>query len=296
MTSSTHLNPDIVVRFAPSPNGLLHLGHAYAAMVAHDFARARGGRFLLRIEDIDGGRSRPEFVTAILDDLRWLGLEWDGDVIFQSARLQSYAVAADRLKAMGLLYPCFCTRSDMRQLQEDGPQPEGPDGPIYAGTCRHLDPELARKRAVTEPHNWRLDVAKAAAISGPLRWTDERHGEQSSDPERLGDVILVPKDMPAAYHLAVTLDDARDGISHVVRGDDLFASTDIHRLLQALLDLPTPTYFHHPLLLDKNGGKLSKSRGSASLSVLRTAGEDGYRLVQQLRAGIFPVGISLSQA
>lgn len=296
MTSSTHLNPDIVVRFAPSPNGLLHLGHAYAAMVAHDFARARGGRFLLRIEDIDGGRSRPEFVTAILDDLRWLGLEWDGDVIFQSARLESYAAAADRLKVMGLLYPCFCTRSDMRQLQEDGPQPEGPDGPIYAGTCRHLDPELARKRAVTEPHNWRLDVAKAAAISGPLRWTDERHGEQSSDPERLGDVILVPKDMPAAYHLAVTLDDARDGISHVVRGDDLFASTDIHRLLQALLDLPTPTYFHHPLLLDENGGKLSKSRGSASLSVLRTAGEDGYRLVQQLRAGIFPVGISLSQA
>ncbi|CAO1650512.1 tRNA glutamyl-Q(34) synthetase GluQRS [Parasphingorhabdus sp. NYA22] len=296
MTSSTHLNPDIVVRFAPSPNGLLHLGHAYAAMVAHDFARARGGRFLLRIEDIDGGRSRPEFVRAILDDLRWLGLDWDRDVIFQSARLESYAAAADRLKAMGLLYPCFCTRSDMRQLQEDGPQPEGPDGPIYAGTCRHLDPELARKRAVTEPHSWRLDVAKAAAISGPLRWTDERHGEQSSDPERLGDVILVPKDMPAAYHLAVTLDDARDAISHVVRGDDLFASTDIHRLLQALLDLPTPTYFHHPLLLDENGGKLSKSRGSASLSVLRTAGEDGYRLVQELRAGIFPVGISLSQA
>ncbi|MEH6661217.1 MAG: tRNA glutamyl-Q(34) synthetase GluQRS [Parasphingorhabdus sp.] len=294
MTSSRHLNPDIVVRFAPSPNGLLHLGHAYAAMVAHDFARARGGRFLLRIEDIDSGRSRPEFVTAILDDLRWLGLDWDGDVIFQSERLDSYAAAADRLKAMGLLYPCFCTRSDMRQLQQDGPQPEGPDGPIYAGTCRHLDPELAKKRAATEPHSWRIDVAKAAAITGPLQWMDERHGAQSCDPERLGDVILVPKDTPVAYHLAVTLDDARDGISHVVRGDDLYASTGIHRLLQALLDLPTPIYFHHPLLLDENGGKLSKSRGSASLSVLRTAGEDGYALVQELRAGIFPVGISLS--
>jgi len=296
MTSSPHLNPDIVVRFAPSPNGLLHLGHAYAAMVAHDFARERDGRFLLRIEDIDSGRSRAEFVAAIQDDLRWLGLDWDGDVIFQSDRLDSYAAAADRLKAMGLLYPCFCTRSDMRQLQEDGPQPEGPDGPIYAGTCRHLDPELASKRAAAEPHSWRLDVAKAAALTGPLGWTDERHGEQSGNPERLGDVILVPKDMPVSYHLAVTLDDARDGITHVVRGDDLFASTSIHRLLQALFNLPTPVYFHHPLLLDENGGKLSKSRGSASLSVLRTAGEDGYRLMQELRAGIFPVGISLSQA
>lgn len=294
MTSSAHLNRDIVVRFAPSPNGLLHLGHAYAAMVAHDFARAGGGRFLLRIEDIDSGRSRPEFVTAIRDDLRWLGLDWDGDVIFQSERLDSYAAAADRLKAMDLLYPCFCTRSDMRHLQEDGPQPEGPDGPIYAGTCRHLDPELARRRALTEPHSWRLDVTKAAEIAGPLRWTDERHGAQLSDPARLGDVILVPKDMPVAYHLAVTLDDARDAISHVVRGDDLFASTDIHRLLQALLDLPTPTYFHHPLLCDENGGKLAKSRDSASLSVLRLAGESGHRLLQDFRQGIFPVGISLS--
>ncbi|NRD89041.1 tRNA glutamyl-Q(34) synthetase GluQRS, partial [Sphingopyxis sp. BSNA05] len=198
MTSSGQLNRHIVVRFAPSPNGLLHLGHAYAAMVAHDFARSRGGRFLLRIEDIDSGRSRPEFVTAIMDDLRWLGLDWDGDVIFQSRRLESYAAAAARLRAMGLLYPCFCTRSDMRKLQEDGPQPEGPDGPIYTGTCRHLDPELARNRAATEPHSWRLDVAKAAAMTGPLEWVDERHGKQSSDPGRLGDVILVPKDTPAA--------------------------------------------------------------------------------------------------
>lgn len=294
MTSSGQLNRDIVVRFAPSPNGLLHLGHAYAAMIAHDFARARGGRFLLRIEDIDSGRSRPEFITAILEDLRWLGLDWDGDVIFQSERLDSYAAAVERLKAMDLLYPCFCTRSDMRQLQDNGPQPEGPDGPIYAGTCRHLDPALARKRAVTEPHSWRLDVAKAAAITGPLRWTDERHGAQLSHPERLGDVVLLPKDTSVAYHLAVTLDDARDAISHVVRGDDLFASTDIHRLLQALLDLPTPIYFHHPLLCDENGGKLAKSRDSASLSVLRLAGQSGHELLHDFRQGIFPVGISLA--
>lgn len=296
MTSSAQLNPDIVVRFAPSPNGLLHLGHAYAAMVAHDFARARGGQFLLRIEDIDSDRSRPEFVRAILDDLRWLGLDWDREVIFQSERLDSYAQAAERLKAMGLLYPCFCSRSDMRQLQGNGAQPEGPDGPIYAGTCRHLEPELARQRAVREPHSWRLDVAKAVAITGPLEWTDERHGAQTCHPERLGDVILVPKDTPVAYHLAVTLDDARDGITHVVRGDDLFASTDVHRLLQALLDLPTPVYFHHLLLLDEKGEKLSKSRGSASLSVLRLAGHSGHGLLQDLRQGIFPVGISLSEA
>lgn len=296
MTSSAQLNRDIVVRFAPSPNGLLHLGHAYAAMVAHDYAREGNGRFLLRIEDIDSGRSRPQFVDSILADLQWLGIKWDGDVIFQSERLESYAKAADRLKAMDLLYPCFCSRSNMRRLQDDGPQPEGPDGPIYAGTCRHLDPELARSRAATESHSWRLDVEKAAAITGPLRWTDERHGPQLSHPELLGDVVLVPKETPVAYHLAVTLDDARDGITHVVRGDDLFASTAIHRLLQALLDLPTPNYFHHPLLRDENGEKLAKSRNSASLSVLRLAGHSGHSLLHDFRRGIFPVGISVSQA
>lgn len=295
MTSSVQLNPDIVVRFAPSPNGLLHLGHAYAAMVAHDFARDRGGRFLLRIEDIDRGRSRSEYVTGILEDLRWLGLDWDGEVIFQSERLDSYAQAADRLKAMGLLYPCFCSRSDMRQLQKNAQPAEGPDGPVYAGTCRNLDPQQARQRAAMEPHSWRLDVAKAVNLTGPLTWRDERHGAQTSHPERLGDVILVPKETPVAYHLAVTLDDARDGITHVVRGDDLFASTDIHRLLQALLGLPTPVYFHHPLLLDESGDKLAKSRDSASLSVLRLAGQCGHELLQDLRQGIFPVGISLSR-
>jgi glutamyl-Q tRNA(Asp) synthetase len=293
MTSSAQLNPDVVVRFAPSPNGLLHLGHAYAAMVAHDFARDRGGRFLLRIEDIDHGRSRSEFVTAILEDLRWLALDWDGKVIFQSERLDSYAAAADRLKARDLLYPCFCSRAELRQAQEDGSQPEGPDGPVYPGTCRHLDRDRARKRAANEPHSWRLDIAKAMAITGPLQWTDERHGPQACHPEQLGDVILVPKEMPVAYHLAVTLDDARDRITHVVRGDDLFASTHVHRLLQALLDLPTPVYFHHPLLRDEKGEKLSKSRDSASLSVLRLAGQDGHKLLQELRQGIFPVGISL---
>lgn len=294
MTSSAQLNADVVVRFAPSPNGLLHLGHAYAAMVAHDFARVRGGRFLLRIEDIDQGRSRAEFIAAILEDLRWLGLDWDGEVIFQSERLDSYAASADRLKALDLLYPCFCSRSDLRRLQEERRQPEGPDGPIYAGTCRHLDPELVAKRAATEPHCWRLDIAEAVKRTGPLEWMDERHGTQLCQPERLGDVVLVPKEAPVAYHLAVTVDDARDRITHVVRGNDLFASTHIHRLLQALLDLPTPVYFHHPLLRDEKGEKLAKSRDSASLSVLRSGGQGGHRILQDLRQGIFPVGISLS--
>ncbi|OAO02897.1 tRNA glutamyl-Q(34) synthetase GluQRS [Parasphingorhabdus sp.] len=296
LTSSADVGQDVVVRFAPSPNGLLHLGHAYAAMIAHDYARARDGRFLLRIEDIDAGRSRPEFVEAILADLTWLGLDWDGEVSFQSARLDSYVQAAARLKAMNLLYPCFCTRASMRELQKEQWQKEGPDGPIYAGTCRHLPPDEIRARMETQAHSWRLDVKRALAITGPLTWMDERRGEQVADPEALGDVILIPKETPVAYHLAVTVDDARDDISHVVRGQDLFASTHIHSLLQALLNLPAPIYLHHPILIDESGGKLAKSRDSASLSVLRHAAVDGHKIIQELRSGIFPVGIFLTEA
>lgn len=295
MTSRGYLQQDIVVRFAPSPNGLLHLGHAYAACVAHDYARERGGALLLRVEDIDSGRSKPEFIDAILADLRWLGIDWDGDVIFQSQRLDSYAKAADRLKEKGLLYPCFCTRSSMRAVQERKGLEEGPDGPIYPGTCRNLDQSEAAKRIENEPHNWRLNVKKAIDLAGELDWHDERYGDQIADPLALGDVVLIPKDTSVSYHLAVTVDDARDGISHVVRGRDLFASTHIHRLLQALLDLPTPIYVHHPILLDETGDKLSKSRDSASLAILREQGRDGYQLASDLRKNIFPVGITLSK-
>ena len=296
MTSRVDVNPDIVVRFAPSPNGLLHLGHAYAAMVAHDYARERGGQFLLRIEDIDTARTRPDFVQAILDDLQWLGLDWDGEPIFQSDRFDSYADAIGKLKAMDLLYPCFCTRSEMRELQKEQPQAEGPDGPIYAGTCRGLLEAEIEQRLTQEPHSWRLDVEKAASITGPLTWCDEDLGEQLAMPESLGDVVLVPKETPIAYHLAVTLDDARDGITHVVRGHDLFASTHIHRLLQALLGLPTPKYVHHRLLIDKTGSKLAKSRDSASLAVLRKQGSNPHHLLKDMKAGQFPVGISLTEA
>ncbi len=295
MTSRGYLGQDIVVRFAPSPNGLLHLGHAYAACVAYDYARERGGKLLLRIEDIDAGRSKAEFVDSILADMRWLGLDWDGDVIFQSERLAKYAEAAENLKQKGLLYPCFCSRSDIRSVQKKEGLIKGPDGPIYSGTCRNLGSDEVATRVKTEPHNWRLDVGKAVRLTGDLSWHDERHGDQQADPAALGDVVLIPKDTSVSYHLAVTLDDARDGITHVVRGADLFASTHIHRLLQALLDLPVPRYVHHGILLDEIGLKLSKSRDSASLAVLREEGVDGHILANELRKNIFPVGITLTK-
>ena len=299
MTSRGDVNPDVVVRFAPSPNGLLHMGHAYAAIVAHDYARYHSsnsiGRFLLRIEDIDTSRSKIEFVQAILDDLEWLGLDWDDEPIFQSDRFDSYAIAVERLKAMGLLYPCFCTRSSMRALHAQQQPAEGPDGPIYAGTCRHLTTEGGSIRMRNEAYCWRLNVEKAAKAVGHLIWHDAFRGAQVAAPSALGDVVIVPKETPISYHLAVTIDDARDAISHVVRGRDLFASTHIHRLLQALLNLPTPYYVHHPILLDEAGQKLSKSIESASLSVLRAKGEDGLQLADFLRQDKFPVGIARSK-
>lgn len=295
MTSRGYLSQDVVARFAPSPNGLLHLGHAYAACVAYDYARNRGGKLLLRIEDIDLGRSKSAFVDAIMADLQWLGLDWDGEVVFQSERLDSYAKAAEQLQAKGLLYPCFCTRSSMRAVQQDEGLVAGPDGPIYPGTCRNLSQDDSYERLKVEPHNWRLDVEQAVRLTGDLFWHDEARGKQIADPRALGDVVLIPKDTPVSYHLAVTLDDARDKITHVVRGQDLFASTHIHRLLQALLDLPVPQYVHHPVLLDQAGIKLSKSRDSASLAVLREAGERGYAVANNLRKNIFPVGITLSK-
>ena len=278
----------IVTRFAPSPNGPLHLGHAYAALVAHDLARVRGGRFLLRIEDIDGARSRPEFVEEFLADLRWLGLEWDGAAVFQSARLDTYARAGERLKAMGLLYPCRCTRAEIAAAATR----EGPDGPVYPGTCR---PDTRPGRDVNpQGAAWRLDMTRATALAGPLAWTDETAGPQRATPEIFGDVVLLRKDLPASYHLAATLDDAADGVTLVTRGMDLFAASHVHRLLQALLGLPVPVWHHHGLLVEADGRKLAKRRGSPSLADRRRAGEDGRALADALRAGRFPPGISLS--
>jgi glutamyl-Q tRNA(Asp) synthetase len=272
-------------RFAPSPNGPLHLGHAYAAIVAHDLARERGGTFALRIEDIDGERSRPEFTQEFFADLAWLGLAWDEQPVFQSHRLDSYAQAGARLKAMGLLYPCRCTRAEIATAATQ----TGPDGPVYPGTCRHreVDPEGAA---------WRLDVAAASARTGPLTWVDEIAGPRQALPGVFGDVVLLRKDLPASYHLAATLDDAADGVTLVTRGLDLFAASHVHRLLQALLELPVPAWHHHALLVEPDGRKLAKRRGSPSLADRRRAGEDGRALADALRGGRLPAGISASRA
>jgi len=269
----------LVTRFAPSPNGHLHLGHALSAIIAHDLARASGGRFLLRIEDIDGPRSRPELADEFRRDLEWLGLEWE-EVPAQSTRLASYAAAAEALKARGLLYPCTCTR---KQIEEAGAV-EGSDGLIYPGTCKHRAPDPAL------PAAWRLDAARALAETGSLVWDDALAGPQVVDLSGLGDVVLVRKDLPASYHLAVTLDDAADGVTLVTRGADLFAASHVHRTLQALLGLPVPRWHHHLLLTDATGQKLAKRRSSPALAQRRAAGEDGRMLAEQLRVQLLSLG------
>ncbi len=281
-----------VTRFAPSPTGRLHLGHAYSALLAHDFARARNGAFLLRIEDIDPTRSRPEHIDGIIEDLMWLGLEWDDEILYQSDRLPLYRAALDRLIAQGLAYPCFCTRTEIAaEVAASAAAPHGPDGPLYPGTCRVLAPDLRARRAESEPHAWRLDVARAAALAGPLYWEDG-DTEVEADPAAFGDVVLARKDAPTSYHLAVTVDDAAQQVTHIVRGRDLFAATDVHRLLQALLGLPTPHYNHHPLLTDAEGRRLAKRNGAPTLADLRAAGADPAALVAELRAGKIPSGYS----
>lgn len=273
----------VTTRFAPSPNGSLHLGHAFSAITAHDLARGAGGRFLLRIEDIDGPRSRPELADEFRRDLEWLGLEWE-EVAAQSTRLGSYQAAADGLLARGLLYPCTCTRKDIEALDPR----MGPDGAVYPGTCKGAPPDAAAPAAL------RLDMDRALAEVGELGWHDALAGDQRADPRAFGDVVLVRKDVPASYHLAATLDDAADGVSLVTRGQDLFVQTHIHRLLQALLGLPVPRWHHHPLLINDSGQKLAKRRGSPSLADRRMAGEDGRLLAEQLRLHRFPDDIALS--
>ncbi len=264
----------IVTRFAPSPTGRLHLGHAHSALLGHRRAREAGGRFLLRIEDIDSTRCRPEFVDAIGEDLAWLGLDWDGEIRRQSRHMADYLGGLDRLRAAGLLYPCFCTRAEIKaEIERSGAAPHGPDGPLYPGTCRALGEEERMSRIEAgRPYALRLDMAKARAGAGPLTWHDRRRGEQRAEPERFGDVVLGRKETPASYHLAVTLDDALQGVTLVTRGEDLLASTDVHRLLQALLGLPTPDYEHHPLILDAAGRRLAKRDGAPTLAALRDQG------------------------
>jgi glutamyl-Q tRNA(Asp) synthetase len=261
----------LTTRFAPSPTGFLHLGHAASALAGWGRARAVGGRFLLRLEDIDAGRCRPDFAAAIEEDLRWLGLDWDGPVRVQSAHLPAYRAALRRLESRGLLYPCFCTRRD---IALSAGAPHGPDGPLYPGTCRRLSTsERAERIAQGEPHALRLDMASALAeVPAPLSYHEEGEGRLRCDPARFGDVVLARKDTPSSYHLCVTHDDALQGVTLVTRGEDLRAATDLHRLLQALFGWPEPAYAHHPLLTDAQGRRLAKRDGAATLRDLRARG------------------------
>jgi len=343
-TATPSTGRDVVTRFAPSPTGRLHLGHAYSALRAHDFARERGGTFLLRIEDIDPGRSRAEHVAGIMEDLRWLGVDWDGEPVLQSARLPLYREALGRLVRQGLLYPCFCTRREIEAeiaASASAPHPGlgsgagGPEGPVYPGTCRRLKDAERQLLLGEKPHAWRLDMAAAlSAMGSPPAFAGGAGGGPSSsfneheelalsrsphprplpeiregrltwlaagtripaDPAQFGDVVLARKDAPVSYHLAVTVDDAAQGVTDVVRGEDLRAATHVHCLLQALLDLPSPSYHHHQLIAGSDGRRLAKRHGAPTLADLRGAGADPGELAQKLRAGLLPAGYSTPAA
>ncbi len=289
----TPANPT-VTRFAPSPTGYLHLGHAHAALFAAEKAKEDGGRMLLRIEDIDQGRARPEFEAAITEDLQWLGLEWPEPVRKQSEHLGDHRAALMVLEDQGLVYPCFCTRKEIKaEIENSGLAPHmgpgmagpamgpamGPDGPIYPGTCRGLSTKERRdNEAEGRAYALRLDMAQAiqraaADTAGPLTWTDRDKGTVIATPEIFGDVVLARKDTPSSYHLAVTIDDHMQGVSLVTRADDLFPATHVHRLLQAILRLQTPEYHHHPLLTTDGGERLAKRNDAETIRSLRDAGK-----------------------
>jgi glutamyl-Q tRNA(Asp) synthetase len=281
----------IVTRFAPSPSGRLHLGHACSAAIGHARATRESGKFRLRIEDLDQTRCKPEFVDGIFQDLRWLGLDWDEPVLVQSQRSAAYAAALEQLRARGLAYACFCTRADIAQSLT---APHGDAATSYPGTCRGLpdDPE----RRETTPHCWRLDSARALELAGLPSWTEadgRRFTAQASD---IGDAILARKDAPASYHLSCVVDDAESGVTLVVRGVDLRASTPIQRLLQQLLKLPEPVYLHHPLVTHQDGRRLAKRDLAPTLAAMREAGIDGRQLVRDLLADKLPLGFAFGDA
>jgi glutamyl-Q tRNA(Asp) synthetase len=267
----------VVTRFAPSPTGYLHLGHVRSALEGRRAARSAGGRFLLRLEDIDRGRCRDEYAAAILDDLAWLGLAWDGPVRRQSEHFDDYRRVLDRLATLGVIYPCFCTRRAIQaEIALAGGAPQGEARPLYPGTCRRLSStERGEKQASGLDYALRLDLGRALTSTGPLEWVEESGGEPRrvpADPSALGDVVLARKETPASYHLAVTVDDAIQEVTLVTRGEDLAPSTHIHRLLQALLGFPTPRYRHHELLTDGTGRRLAKRDRATTIRAMRAAG------------------------
>jgi glutamyl-Q tRNA(Asp) synthetase len=284
------MSTDVVVtRFAPSPTGYLHLGHVRSALEGWRPARETGGRFLLRIEDIDHTRCRPEYMAAIVEDLGWLGLDWDGPIRRQSEHFDDYRAALSRLDAAGLLYPCFCTRREIQaEIARAGGAPQGETGAPYPGTCRHLGAaeRTARHRDAAD-YALRLDLGAALARTGPLDFIEEgldAPHRVEGDPAALGDVVLARKEMPTSYHLAVTVDDALQGVTLVTRGADLFAATHIHRLLQALLGLPTPRYRHHPLLTDAAGRRLAKRDRALTIRAMREAGRSPEEILAEAQS------------
>jgi glutamyl-Q tRNA(Asp) synthetase len=258
-----------ISRFAPSPTGRLHLGHAWSALQAHDLARSAGGTFLLRIEDIDTGRCRAEFIDRIMEDLLWLGLEWDGPVMIQSERFDIYRAALQSLIDQGLVYRCWCTRTE---IAASAGAPQGDEGPVYPGTCKgRVAPSNDRA------YCWRLDTERAGFLPH-------------------GDVVLARKDTPTSYHLSVTIDDATQGVTDVVRGSDLREATQVHRLLQSLLDLPTPRYHHHALLAGADGARLAKRHNAPTIQSLRESCTNPIQLIDGMRSGRFPFGFTLMEA
>ena len=256
-------------RFAPSPTGLLHIGNGFSALTGWQRARARGGRFCLRIEDIDSTRCRPAFDAAILADLAWLEIDWDGPVLRQAQRLAVYAEAVAELRRRSLLYPCFCSRADIAAAVA---APHGPDGPLYTGTCRHLSQDERAEHMAAKAFAWRLDIGAALAQTGRLNWIDTEAGRVAADPLAGGDIVIARKDLGVSYHLAVVIDDAAQGVTEVVRGIDLFPASHVQRLLQALLGLPETTYYHHRLIMAPDGRRLAKRDQGATLASLRAGG------------------------
>ncbi|WP_085900982.1 tRNA glutamyl-Q(34) synthetase GluQRS [Kiloniella majae] len=276
--------PQQIFRFAPSPSGHLHLGHAYSALFSWVQAREHGARFILRIEDIDTTRCRKEFTEAIYKDLSWLGLKWPEPPRIQSEHMDEYHKALTKLHSQNLLYPCFCTRKEIQnEVQQSGRAPHGPDGIIYPGTCRNLSLAQREKR-ITQGDSYalRLDMAQACNLAGELYWQDVRRGKIKATPEIFGDVVLARKDIHTSYHLSVTVDDALQNISCITRGTDLYEATHIHRLLQALLKLPVPIWHHHDLIHDEEGNRLAKRHNALAIRELRDQGqspEDIKRMV-----------------
>lgn len=285
MTSSSE---QIITRFAPSPTGSLHLGHVYAALFARDLAVKHGGIFLLRFEDIDTTRVREHFYSETEQDLRWLDIQWSGTALRQTSRFAVYQQALERLKELGVVYPCFCTRKDIqRELSNITRAPHGPDGPLYPATCKGLGAEdISTKIALGEEPCWRLDAEKAQQLTGELTFKDARYGEIPVQHQLLGDLVLARKDIGTSYHIAVVIDDAFQNITDVSRGRDLLESTHLHRILQTLLALPEPRYHHHPLVCDEHGERLAKRNAALSIASLREQGKQPAEVIKLMRKDV----------